>query len=111
MPPPRPQPKQDAETVITIVVDGATYALRTNELSALDTQALRRETGQSVRALLQMAQDDPDLDVIAGLVWLARRQAGDAVAWADVAATISYAAELNLGEGGEPDPESESAGG
>lgn len=111
MPPPDVS-KQKAATEITIVVDQQRYVLRANEISALDAMALRNETGISVRALLQSAQDDPDIDVIAGLVWLARRQAGETkLTFATVAEHLTYDADLEIGEGAEPDPESDSAGG
>lgn len=96
--PPRPTPKATADSSIIITVDGTAYELRPNEINALDSQACRRETGMSVRALLATAQDDPDIDTIAALVWLARRQAGEpSLAFETIAATISYGSSFDLG--------------
>lgn len=80
-----------------LTVDGHRYELRPNEINALDSQACRRATGVSVRSLLATAQHDPDIDTIAALVWLARRQAGEpSLAFEDVAATISYGSDFDL---------------
>lgn len=111
MPPPRPRSAQNTGVTVTIKLDGTSYVLRPNEISALDAAALRRECGMSVRGLLNAANDDPDLDVLAGLVWLARRQAGEEVTYTDVAQGITYDSDLDVDEGPDTDPESESVGG
>ena len=86
---------RSAPADVTIKVDGSEYPVWLSELSALDSAALRAETGFSVRAVLAAASDDPDLDVVAAIVWLSRRQAGDPVSFAEVAAGIGYDAEFD----------------
>lgn len=91
---PRPGAARRAEaenTTLTIKVDGQpTYTLRFNDLSAVDAAACRRETGLSLAGVMQAGMKDPDLDVIAAIAWLARRQAGDDVPFEEVAAEFTY---------------------
>lgn len=97
MPAQAPRPgaarRADAEnTSITIKVDGkAVGTLRPNELSAKDAALLRRETGMSLAGVLRAGMADPDIDVFAAMVWLARRQAGDeTVTFEEVAEEFTY---------------------
>lgn len=87
----------------TLLVDGKPYTLRPSEVSASLAGEFRRATGLSVRSLLQMAGEDMDLDVIAGFVWLARRQAGEKIIYAVVADSITYETEIDTDA--EPEPE------
>lgn len=91
-------PASAEPTVVAISVDGVTYTLRVDELSALDTRALRSETGHSLRKVLVAAQEDPDIDVIAALVWLARRQKGETVSFELVAEGIGYSSTIESAE-------------
>lgn len=101
--------RQEAEKAhITVLVDGETYTLHPGELSALDSAALRRETGMSVRLLLEAAGKDPDLDVVAAIVWLARRQRGDSVSFDEVAAAIGYDTKVEALDEPVEDPDSPS---
>lgn len=90
--PPRPTKKKSAdEFVIVVIADGKRYALRPNEIPAVDSAACRRATGMSARGLLEASRTDPDIDTMAALIWLARRQAGEPyLAFEDVAASITY---------------------
>lgn len=93
---------------LTISVDGVEYTVRQGDMSSMDTMALRRETGFSFMGLLRAFQSDPDIDLVAALVWLARRIDGEALlSYADVASEIGYDVDLDvLGEAGEEsDPE------
>jgi hypothetical protein len=91
VPPPAVGKKQKAESaVIQIKVDGLTYVVRPGEVSAIDAAALRRACGFSLRSLLASAEEDPDLDTVAALVWLARRQRGEKVAFDAIAQEIGY---------------------
>ncbi len=87
--------KQAADAAIAVSIDGTTFVLRPSEVTASDVAALRRETGLSLRTVIDQAQNDPDLDVIAALVFMARRQAGDrSVTFDSVAAFINYESEI-----------------
>lgn len=92
---------------ITIVVDGEDYTVTAGDLSALDTMALRRETGFSFRSLAASLQTDPDVDLVAALVWLARRIDGEQMlSYAEVARDIGYDAEIDVKED-DTEPEAE----
>lgn len=83
--------RADADAVrVGVRVNDVDYVLRPNEITAKQTAALRRETGVSLQALMKQAETDPDIDTIAALVWLARLQTGETVAFDDVAAEIGY---------------------
>ena len=76
--------------------DGTVYEIRAGDLTALDTLALRRETGFTFGRLMNLDPDDFDIDVVAAIVWLCRRQAGEnTLRYAAVAADISYVGVLD----------------
>lgn len=80
-----------------IEVDGRTYVVRESDLSPRDIAALRRETGfAGWVGLMQESQRGFDLDVLAALVWLARRLDGDTVGYETVLDEMSYEADLNV---------------
>lgn len=90
-PPPRKPDQEEGTGRIVIKVDGVEYPLRVDEITAADAGALRQSTGLSVRAVTQAAEVDPDIDIIAALVFLSRRQNGaKSLAYAAVADAISY---------------------
>jgi hypothetical protein len=98
--------KRDAalDVGLTIVVDGAEYTVRQGDLTSLDTMALRRETGFSFRSLLVSFQQDPDVDLVAALVWLARRIAGEQMlSYAEVAQEIGYDVDIDVKDPDEAD--------
>jgi hypothetical protein len=100
--------KDELNLGLSISVDGTVYTVRQGDLTSLDTMALRRETGYSFMGLLKAFQADPDIDLIAALVWLARRIDGEQMlAYADVASEIGYDVDIDVvGEAGEEsDPE------
>ncbi len=98
MPPPRTR-KQQPQTVLRMIVDGVTYTLRVDEISALDAAALRRATGSSFAGVMRAAQEDADIDVVAALVWLARRQNGEEhLTFEAVAAELDYSTDLDFEE-------------
>ena len=99
MPPPIPGKKKNtADVVVSLTVDGNTYEIRPSEIDGRLAMQIRRATGASLRSLLEIAGDDPDIDVIAALVWVARRQSGEDVEFDDVAATITYGSEIEAME-------------
>lgn len=103
-----PRPGGDkADTSITVSIDGVEYVCRPSDVTAKMAGQLRKESGMSVRAVMVAAADDPDLDVIAALVWLARRQTGEKVTWDEVADAITYDSEIGSAEGDAPDEDPE----
>lgn len=102
--------KRDAanDLGLTISVNGKNYTVREGDLTALDTMALRRETGMSFVSLMQAFATSPDIDLIAALAWLARRVDGERMlTYAEVAAEIDYDIEVDVVEeaGPEIDPQ------
>ncbi len=92
--------------VIRITVDEHTYVLDVDramdELSPQDAAQVRKACGISLRALFAAAADDPDLDTIAALVFLARRQDDPSVTFDEAASDIGYGTALEF-EDGDPD--------
>lgn len=59
-------------------IEGREYQITTGDLSALDVRELRKQTGMSFTQVLGLLfSDDSDIDVIAAVLWLARRVNGD----------------------------------
>lgn len=80
-----------------IEVDGRTYTVREGDLTPRDVAALRRETGfAGWIGLATEAQRGFDLDVLAALVWLARRIDGETVSYDAVLDSLSYDTDLNV---------------
>lgn len=89
---------------ITVNLDGVDYTVRMGDLSSVDTMALRRATGFSFMGLMRAASADPDIDLIAALVWLSRRVDGEKLLDFDqVAQEIGYDAEIDLKDAGDDD--------
>ncbi len=96
------------QPALTIDVNGKRYTMRTSEMTARDSALLRKQTGMSARLLLAAAAKDPDLDVVAAIVWLARRQAGEAdVTFDEVAAEIGYDLDIQQVDDESEDEESD----
>lgn len=100
--------RADADTLtVGVRVDGTDHVLRPNEVTARQAGMLRRETGFSFRRLMVEAENDPDLDVIAAFVWLARLQAGEDVSYATVADALGYESEIEELTAGDAEAASE----
>lgn len=79
----------------TLILDGVKYPFRLAEVTARDSGALRKACGISLRAAVAALKDDPDIDIIAALVWLSRRQNGEPnVSYDEVAEAIGYDTEF-----------------
>jgi hypothetical protein len=99
--PPTPRRRASNKAVdspgMQIEWDGKTYVVRETDLTPRDVAALRRETGfAGWVGLSTEAQRGFDLDVLAALVWLARRVAGDVVSYESVLDAMSYTADVNI---------------
>jgi len=96
------------EVTLTVKVDGTPHTFRPTEMTARLVGDLRRATGMGVNGLMQLAiGDDPDIDILAAIVWMARRQAGEAVTYETVADSITYDSDLEpVDEVADEDPDS-----
>lgn len=87
---------------LAITVDGTTHTVRLAQLTAIDAKEFRAAVGVSLAQA--MAEGSTDLDVVAGLVWLARRKRERGLAFAKVAKEITYETDLDVAQ---PDDEAE----
>jgi hypothetical protein len=98
---------KDTAPDFIVVVDGDEYPIHLNEISAFDATGLRHATGMSVAGVLsQLFSDggDADIDLVAALVWLSRRQQGEQpLSYEKVARGITYEAEYSVRPGTEDD--------
>ena len=98
---------------LRLTIEGEDYTIRAGDLNALDARELRKQVGMTFVELIQGFGTHPDIDLVAAVVWLARRIKGDrtltydAVAEAmgyDVFDTIEFA-EAGPDEDAATDPE------
>lgn len=88
---------------VAVIVDGTRYVVREADMTSLDASALRREVGLSWIGLVQALAASPDIDLVAALVWLARRQAGEQMLpFTAVASQINYDTDVDV-EVAEPE--------
>lgn len=106
--------KRDAalDEGLRLTIDGQEYVVRAGDLTALDSRELRRQVGMSFTGLMSAFQSDPDIDLIAAVVWLARRIKGEVVTYEAVAGDMGYDvldtiefAEADAEEADASDPE------
>lgn len=91
-----------------IEVNGRTHVVRESDLSPRDVAALRRETGfAGWLGLTQEAQRGFDLDVLAALVWLARRIDGETVSYDSILDELSYDTDMKISVEDKRGPKSE----
>jgi hypothetical protein len=77
----------DADSGLRVKLDGDIYEVRFGDVSSEVIRELRRHAGFGFNGLAQALKIDPDVDFIAAFVWLARRVAGEDVAFNDVVVT------------------------
>lgn len=95
--------KPPSDDQIIVVVDGVRHVFDHHEMNALDVRDLRRATGMSLGKLLEALSDDPDIDIIAAIVWLSRRQHGEPkIKYELVVQQIGYDTDLDFSEN-DPD--------
>lgn len=82
--------------VLVITVDGTQYKVKLSQLTAIDAKDFRAAVGVSLAQAI--AGGSGDLDVIAGLVWLARRKIERGLPYAKVAAALTYDSDIDLTE-------------
>lgn len=102
------RPKSASDSTISVIVNGQTFVLDVENCTAIDASDVRRRLGLSLRGLMAAAEEDPDIDIVACLVWLARRQAGEeSLTFDEVASGIDYSAEVETEVSDEAKKESE----
>jgi hypothetical protein len=88
-----------ADAELAISVNGTVHHFRLADATAIDARDCRRATGLGLPSLLASAAENPDIDIVAAIVWLARRQAGDrAVTFERVAKDIGYDADISVAD-------------
>lgn len=93
---------------IRIKVFGQQYELKSGRVTALDAQDFRKAVGVPLSAVLAGDQE-VDLDVVAGIVWMARRQRGErGLQYKEVASRLTYDTDFEI-DGGPTKPEDEKA--
>lgn len=95
-----------------IEYEGKTYLVRESDLTPRLVADIRRQTGfAGWTGLAQEAQRGFDLDVLAALIWLARRLEGEQVAFDAVLDGMSYDADLKVSVEDKRKPLEDVAGG
>lgn len=92
---------------LSLTVDGKEYIIRFQDFNALEAREFRREMGTGLSAAFA---DTPDLDTIAGLLWIHRRKTNPRLQYDEVAKVLNYDnLEIEESDGSdgteEPDPE------
>jgi len=72
---------------LEITVNDKQYVIRLQDFSALEAREFRREMGSGLTAAFA---DTPDLDTIAGVLWLHRRKSNPKLKFDDVARELTY---------------------
>lgn len=91
---------------------GQMYELKPDEVTAEDAKAFRRFVGVPLMSVMGGSQD-MDLDVVAGIIWLARVKNGEpGVTYQSVASRLTYGSEIDFpdvreAQEGAPAPEDE----
>lgn len=98
----------DSPTV-EITVDGKHYSIQFEDFNALDAKAFRQEVGTGLAAAFA---DSPDLDTMAGLLWIYRRKTNPKLKFEDVARGLTYTSieVLDAGETDESESDSDTPG-
>lgn len=91
------QRREELDAGLSVVVDGTTYTVRMGDITGALASQLRRETGHSFRGLMMAAAQDPDIDIVAALVWLSRKIDGEhLLTFTEVADSMDYEMDLEL---------------
>jgi hypothetical protein len=82
----------DDRADIRLKVGGDTVEIRFAEFTALEARAFREATGQSIVDVIRTvgSRQLPDIDILAGLVWLVRQRTNSMLEYEDVAGQVTY---------------------
>lgn len=88
-----------SDTIFGLKVNDKEYLLDITAIGAADNHALRKELGFGWQKLWAAMQEEPELDLIAGLIWMCRRHNGEpGVQFSTVMSTINYKTEIEIFE-------------
>lgn len=73
-----------------IEIDGEGYEVRLGDITPSVARELRREFGMGPQSFLATMGADPDVDLLAGFIWLARRIRGEYVDLETVMEGVGY---------------------
>lgn len=96
--------KAALEDGVKITFDGQEYVVKAGDITAQIARQFRREVGMSFMKVIEELQEDPDIDSVAAVVWLARLIGGEDVTLDEVA--INYG-DLDTIEIADADAEDE----
>lgn len=95
---------------LRITVDGQAFQVRAGDLSALDELELRRTIGCSFMGLVQQVANDPGYDLLAAVIWLARKTGGEPdLTYREVASEVHFGDDIDLEEIDATTPPAEGA--
>jgi hypothetical protein len=104
----RAQKKDDTATVVTITVDGEPYLFDSSEITYKVELELFHASRLTMDGVFKaLAQDDFAPFLVAALVFLARRSAGDKVTFDQVASSIEYSSEVGFKIGRDDESQTE----
>ena len=89
----------DVPQVVTIGVDGEPFEFRPGEINGRIVRMVRAATGLSVARALQTLADDPDVDVLAAVVFAAALQADPTADFDRIEGICTYDAEYTVDMG------------
>lgn len=72
---------------LAVTINGVEHVIRFADFTALESRDFRREMGIGLAAAFA---DTPDLDTIAGIVWLHRRKDNPGLTFEAVAGELTY---------------------
>lgn len=78
-----------ADNTLSFIADGKRYDITVDDLTAADAGDFRRAVGMPLSSVFANA-GMVDVDVLAGLVWLARRRQQKGLSYHSVAETLTY---------------------
>jgi hypothetical protein len=82
---------------IRIVLAGTAYEVRAGDLTAMDSLACRQQTGMPFAGILEAFGTAPDIDLVAAVMWLARRVKGErTLSFEAVASELRYGDVLDI---------------
>ncbi len=98
----------DIGLTVTLPADnpyGGKYTLRLGECTGIDELDVRRETGQTLMALMSELSTDPGSHIVAAgvVVWLTRRKQFAHLTFQDVARSITWGSDFDLSDADEDD--------
>lgn len=96
-----------ADMELVVQHNGQEHRLRLEDCTARDATECRRATGLSLSGLFSAARDDFDIDVLAAVVWLSRRHAGEAVSYEQVADGIKYSDDIDVSQGDDEEEDTD----